>query len=211
MRRHDGPRGPVCRCISAVLPACAPRSRRGTCVQARRRGFAPLSWAFSQPKNSPYQRRELRGLSTQWFSSGNHSSRASTLARLERVVVGQALLVGHAVVECAVDHQRGRVHVARRRRAGSVRAPWPGRPSTRRRTRARARCRSRRRTSPSSRSSRRGRHRPGSAPARHGRSSTPPGSRRSCRRRRRRASRRPRAASAAQSVAASMSCSSSWP
>ncbi len=36
------------------------------------------SCVVSQPKNSAYQSRLLRGFSTQWFSSGNHSSRAST-------------------------------------------------------------------------------------------------------------------------------------
>ncbi len=36
------------------------------------------SCRFSQSKNSPYQSCELRGFRIQWFSSGNHSSRAST-------------------------------------------------------------------------------------------------------------------------------------
>jgi Diguanylate cyclase, GGDEF domain len=43
---------------------------------------APGSWRCSHSENSAYHSRELRGLSTQWFSSGNHSSRASTLRAL---------------------------------------------------------------------------------------------------------------------------------
>ena len=41
-------------------------------------GAPPLSCLFNQPKNSPYQSLLLRGFRIQWFSSGNHSSRAST-------------------------------------------------------------------------------------------------------------------------------------
>ncbi len=41
--------------------------------------FVPVgSWRLSQSKNSPYQSAELRGFMTQWFSSGNQTSRAST-------------------------------------------------------------------------------------------------------------------------------------
>ena len=42
-------------------------------------GGAPApSCRLSQAKNSPYHSRLLRGFRIQWFSSGNHSSRAST-------------------------------------------------------------------------------------------------------------------------------------
>ncbi len=42
------------------------------------RAVPPASYCLSQLKNSAYQSLLLRGLSTQWFSSGNQSSRAST-------------------------------------------------------------------------------------------------------------------------------------
>ena len=66
--------------------------------------------SFNHANISSYQRRELRGLSTQWFSSGNQTSRAFTPRALQRVVVSEAVRVGHAVVVGAVDHERGRVH-----------------------------------------------------------------------------------------------------
>ena len=47
-------------------------------ADAGRAGLRAGSWRSSQAKNSPYHWRELRGLRIQWFSSGYHSSRAST-------------------------------------------------------------------------------------------------------------------------------------
>ena len=64
--------GPLVRGRRAALRA-APDSARAM----RGRHFARVSCACSQAKNSAYQRRALRGLRIQWFSSGNQTRRAS--------------------------------------------------------------------------------------------------------------------------------------
>ena len=60
------------------LPKLQSDLARETLQATKPRTDQPLSCFASQPKNSPYQSLLLRGFSTQWFSSGNHTRREST-------------------------------------------------------------------------------------------------------------------------------------
>jgi hypothetical protein len=86
---------------------------------------------LQQVKNSPYQSRLLRGFRIQWFSSGNHSSRAARRGPSAccsrpgpgRRARGSPARRGSPGWACCMWRQR---------RAGSASAPAPCRPSTRR-------------------------------------------------------------------------------